>query len=93
MIGSAVLGVLCSWLGSFLWNRACLHLPVSLAGQLTIFETLFGISFVYIFEQRFPPTMEFLGICFLLTAILYGIRASSQAAQEKELAESANLLI
>jgi len=43
-IGSAILGLLCSWVGAWLWNRASLHLPVSLAGQLTIFETIFGVN-------------------------------------------------
>ncbi len=74
LIGSAILGLLCSWVGAFLWNRASLHLPVSLAGQLTIFETLFGVLFVYIVEQHVPPLIEGLGIVILLTAIIYGIR-------------------
>lgn len=78
LIGSAILGILCSWVGGFLWNRASFYLPVSLAGQLTIFETLFGVSFVYMFEQRLPPKMEFLGVAFLLSAIIYGIRVSAK---------------
>lgn len=82
-IGCTVLGLVCSWLGAFLWNKASLYLPVSLAGQLTIFETLFGISFVYMLEQRVPPKMEFLGISFILMAIVYGLRVSTQAVKEK----------
>jgi len=84
LIGCAVLGIFCSWVGGFLWNRASFYLPVSLAGQLTILETLFGISYVYIFEQRLPPKMEFLGIAFLLSAIIYGIRVSSQVPEEEQ---------
>ena len=45
--GCAILGILCSWVGTYLWNRASLLLPVALAGQLTIFETIFGILFFY----------------------------------------------
>lgn len=74
LIGSAILGLLCSWLGAFLWNRASLHLPVSFAGQLTIFETIFGVIFVYTLQQQLPPLMEGIGILFLLIAIVYGIR-------------------
>lgn len=74
LIGSAILGVFCSWLGSFLWNRASLRLPVSLAGQLTIFETVFGVLFVYILERHLPPLLEGVGIVTLLFAVIYGIR-------------------
>jgi drug/metabolite transporter (DMT)-like permease len=74
LIGSAILGLLCSWVGAFLWNRASLNLPVSLAGQLTIFETVFGVIFVYILERHLPPVTEAVGIGILLVAIIYGIR-------------------
>lgn len=74
LIGCGILGLLCSWLGAFLWNQASLRLPVSLAGQLTIFETIFGAIFVYAVEQRQPPLIEIAGIAVLLTAIVYGIR-------------------
>jgi len=77
LLGSAVLGILCSWVGIFLWNKATLHLPVSFAGQLTIFETIFGLAFIYILEQRPPPVMEGLGITLFLGAIGYGIRQFS----------------
>jgi drug/metabolite transporter (DMT)-like permease len=71
--GSAVLGLLCSWLGAFLWNKASLHLPVALSGQLTIFETIFGVLFVYTIQGHFPPLLESIGIVILLLAIIYGI--------------------
>lgn len=78
IIGSAIIGLLCSWLGAFLWNRATYYLPVSLAGQLTIFETIFGVLFVYVIDQHVPPQIEFFGIALLLSAIVYGIRSTSQ---------------
>ncbi|MBA3958338.1 MAG: DMT family transporter [Parachlamydiaceae bacterium] len=71
--GSLALGVLCSWLGAFLWNKASPHLPVAIAGQLTIFETVFGLCFVYLLKQELPPIMECLGITLLLTAVGYGM--------------------
>lgn len=74
LIGCAVLGLLCSWLGAFLWNKASIFLPVSLAGQLMIFETIFGIIFVYILEQQLPNSIECGGIVLLLGAVIYGIR-------------------
>jgi drug/metabolite transporter (DMT)-like permease len=67
--GGLILGFVCSWLGSYLWNVGSQKLPISLAGQLTIFETIFGLIFVYLVEQRFPDLMEFLGIITVLSGI------------------------
>jgi drug/metabolite transporter (DMT)-like permease len=73
LIGSAILGLLCSWLGAFFWNKANLHLPVALVGQLAVFETIFGVIFVYIVSQSTPTFVESIGIMILLSAIVYGI--------------------
>lgn len=79
LIGGAILGLLCSWVGAFLWNKASLHLPVSLAGQLTIFETLFGVLYVYIVAQTTPTLVESVGMVILVAAILYGISNFAKA--------------
>jgi drug/metabolite transporter (DMT)-like permease len=72
LIGSAILGILCSWVGAFLWNKASLYLPVSLAGQLTVFETIFGVLFSYIIVRQLPSILETLGVLIFLIAIIYG---------------------
>lgn len=82
LTGSAVLGFLCSWVGAYLWNKASFLLPVSLAGQLMVFETIFGLLFVYFYEQNIPPLMEFTGIIILISAVLYGIRCSFRSNPE-----------
>lgn len=83
LIGCSILGLFCSWIGSFLWNRASINLPVSLAGQLTIFETIFGVIFVYALEQRLPPQLECVGIAILLSAVAYGIRQASRLSPQQ----------
>ena len=70
LAGSLILGLMCSWLGSYLWNRVSLYLPLSFAGQLTIFETIFGLTFVFCIEQRLPAAMEITGIMVMLIGIL-----------------------
>lgn len=77
LIGCATLGVFCSWVGAALWNKASIFLPVSLAGQLMIFETIFGVLFVYTLHQQMPSLMEGGGIILLIGAVIYGIRALS----------------
>lgn len=79
---TAILGCLCSWLGSYLWNSGCIHLPVSLAGQMTIFETVFGLIFVYTLEQRLPSSLEGIGFSFIFLAIAYSMNVFSKTLQE-----------
>lgn len=76
LLGCCVLGILCSWVGAFFWNKASYHLPVSLVGQLAIFETIFGLLFIYALTKNTPPQMECLGIGLFLTAVAYGVRSS-----------------
>lgn len=83
LVGCGVLGLFCSWIGGFLWNKASHTLPVTLAGQLTIFETIFGLVFVYLIAQQMPPLIECLGILLLLGAVGYGIRISSRLSLQK----------
>jgi drug/metabolite transporter (DMT)-like permease len=85
LIGSVILGVLCSWVGGALWNRATSLLPVSLAGQLMIFETLFGLLFVYLLERRLPSLYEGAGMALFLCGVVYGIRSFSKKQSSKEL--------
>ncbi len=83
IVGCIVLGLICSWMGQFFWNKASTYLPVSLAGQITVCETIFALGFVYAVEQRFPPQKEVLGIILFLFAILLALRAA-KASVEKE---------
>lgn len=77
--GCLILGIVCSWLGNFLWSKASTLLPISLAGQLSVFETIFGVVFVYIVQGEMPVYLEMTGICIILAAILYGVNLFSEA--------------
>jgi drug/metabolite transporter (DMT)-like permease len=72
---SALLGVVCSWLGCFLWSQASLHLPISLMGPLLIFETLFGLFFVYLFQKQLPSWIELLGVCSMIGGIVMSVNS------------------
>lgn len=84
LLGCAFLGGVCSWFGAYLWNRASLSLPVSLAGQLTILETIFGLIYYYLWQQKLPTFTDLLGIVILIAAVLFGIRQFSRYRQPIE---------
>jgi drug/metabolite transporter (DMT)-like permease len=73
LLGISILGFVCSWIGCTLWNHASSLLPISLMGSLIIFETLFGLMFVYLTEFQFPSTLEWVGITSMLGGIFLSI--------------------
>lgn len=73
LIGVLILGIICSWLGCYLWNRASVYLPVSLMGPFLIFESLFGLLFVYSFDSRLPSLYEVVGVISMLGGILLSV--------------------
>ena len=54
-IGSAVLA---SILGNALWNRMSQLLPLTLVGQMILFETMFALLYGFLWEQRLPTAVE-----------------------------------
>lgn len=83
LIGALILGFLCSWVGCYLWNRASHYLPVSLLGPFLIFESLFGLLFVYVMYKRLPTVLETIGALLMLSGILLSVRAFRKSSIAK----------
>ena len=63
-------GLLCSIVGNALWNRASRLLPLTLSGQLILFETLFALLYSFLWEARWPTAMECAAIALLCASVL-----------------------
>ena len=74
LIWSLVLGGGSTWLGTVIFNLAARRLSVSLAGQLIIFEAVFGLSYVFILSGRLPQSVEVSGLAIALLAVWWSIR-------------------
>lgn len=70
LIGSVILGLVCAWIGHFFWNKAAGHLHVSVAGQLMIFETVFGLIYVLLVDRTLPTPLEFAGMILMLAGVV-----------------------
>ena len=70
-----VVGLVASWLGTMLWNRASHLLPPALAGQLIVFETMAALTYAFIWYHRWPTVSEGGGILLLVCGVALGIRA------------------
>lgn len=65
-----VMGLAGSWFATWCWVIASRRLPLALAAQLIVAETIFGLAYGFMFEARFPSpaeaivaTMQFVGVC------------------------------
>jgi drug/metabolite transporter (DMT)-like permease len=57
-----------------LWNAAAKRLPLTLAGQMIVFETLFALLYAFVYDGRWPRTPEVLAIVLLLVGVLWSVR-------------------
>lgn len=63
-----------SWLGNGLWNAASKRLPLTLSGQLIVFETLFALLYAFIYDHRLPRVLEAAAIALLLVGVSWSVR-------------------
>ena len=73
------MAIFCSWLGNLAWNAASVRLPVSLMGQLVVFETLFTLLYHFGWEKRLPGWPECLAIALILAGIGWSLKRFAQA--------------
>ncbi|MEU5696353.1 DMT family transporter [Actinosynnema sp. NPDC020468] len=74
LIGSVVLGVLVSWVGTVLWNRSSGLVPISIAGQIVVVQVIAGLIYVFAWDGRVPPLPELIGIALLIGGVLLAIQ-------------------
>ncbi|MBW0447803.1 DMT family transporter [bacterium M00.F.Ca.ET.228.01.1.1] len=63
-----------SWLGNSLWNAASKRLPLTLSGQLIVFETLFALLYAFIYDARLPRPLEIAAILLLVGGVCWSVR-------------------
>jgi len=70
-LSSAVLG---SWFGNRMWNASTRRLPLTLSGQLIVFETLFALLYGFICLQHLPSLLQSSAALLLLAGVLWAVR-------------------
>ncbi|MCO7126460.1 DMT family transporter [Sporolactobacillus shoreicorticis] len=69
VVGIIVLGIFTSWIATWAWNNASIKLPVSIAGMMIVFETVFGLLYSYLYNKELPSLSEF----FCIALVLFGV--------------------
>ena len=74
------LAVGASWLGTGLWNAASKRVPLTLSGQLIVFETLFALLYGFAYDARLPRPLEAAAIVLLLAGVTWSVRRHDDGA-------------
>lgn len=73
-------GLLVSIVGNAFWNRMSRLLPLTLAGQMILFETLFALLYGFLWDQRLPTTVEIAAMLLVCASVLSGMAVHRPAA-------------
>lgn len=68
------IALLSSWFGNLMWNAATRRLPITLGGQLIVFETICALLYGFLYQQRWPTPMEIIAIILLITGVIWTVR-------------------
>lgn len=85
------LAVGASWVGTGLWNAASKRLPLTLSGQLIVFETLFALLYGFVYDARLPRPLEAAAIGLLLAGVTWSVRRHDDGAGRPAPIERARL--
>jgi len=72
--------ILCSVVGNALWNRASRVLPLTMMGQMIVFESLFASLYGFLWERRWPAALEVLALALLVAGVAACAAAHGQRA-------------
>lgn len=82
LIGVSVgVAILASIVGNAFWNQASRLLPLSMLGQMIVFETLFAFLYGYLWEGRGPTAVEVVAMILMIVSVVWCVRAHRPSAQ------------
>lgn len=68
-------GIGAAWVASVLWNVASRRLPPSLAGQLIVSETVFGVVYSFLWDGQWPSAVQLLACGLFVLGVVASVRA------------------
>jgi len=78
----AGLALIASIIGNAFWNQASRLLPLTLVGQMILFETLFALLYGFVWEWRWPGTLEWLAMALVAASVPLSLAAHRKPMTE-----------
>jgi drug/metabolite transporter (DMT)-like permease len=79
---SVSVALFCSFAGNALWNKMSRLLPLTMVGQMILFETLFALLYGFWWEHRLPGLSESLAFAFIAMGVISCIAAHRKPVQD-----------
>jgi len=64
------IAIFCSVIGNGLWNYASRVLPLTMMGQMIVFETVFAALYGFVWEKRWPTAHESAAMVLLIAGVV-----------------------
>ncbi|MEI7188450.1 DMT family transporter [Dickeya dianthicola] len=81
---SIAVAVLASIVGNLFWNRMSRLLPLTLVGQMILFETLFALIYGFLWEQRLPTWLEAAAFTLVVCSVMSCIAVHRKPAHHDD---------
>ncbi|GHA09835.1 DMT family transporter [Oceanisphaera arctica] len=78
---SLAVGVGGSLIANMFWNSASRRLPLSLTGQVFVFEPVFALLYGFVYGSRLPRPVEAVAIVLLVSGVLWAMKKYSQQSR------------
>jgi drug/metabolite transporter (DMT)-like permease len=75
VVVSTGVAVFASIIGNAFWNRMSRLLPLTLVGQMILFETLFALIYGFLWEHRLPEFLEMVSFTLVVLSVLTCVAA------------------
>lgn len=84
IVWTAIIGLGGTWAANWFWNKCCSLCPPAITGPLVVTETIFGLLYTFIYQQRYPETHEIVAILLFFYGMMLAIRAETKDRKKKD---------
>jgi drug/metabolite transporter (DMT)-like permease len=79
--GIVVLGILVSWFSTQVWNRVSRGLPITVAGQLLVVQSLAAIVYSSWLDRKVPHLIEMICVVLVVAGVVWGVKVVYEPRQ------------
>lgn len=76
LAGIVVLGVLVSWFSTQIWNKVSRKLPITVAGQLLVVQSLAAIVYTSWLDRKVPHLIELSCVVLVVVGVVWGVKVA-----------------
>jgi drug/metabolite transporter (DMT)-like permease len=74
LAGIVILGALVSWLSTQVWNKVSRRLPITVAGQLLVVQSLAAILYSSWLDRKIPELIELICVGLVVVGVVWGVK-------------------